>query len=128
LPRLLLFNVINYYVEHFKLPKRRAVVDAHGAFNNGRWCLVDEGFCHDVQEYINSLDGNYGIIFIHVCNPGGQYIKSRRSMLVFPITTLSLSRQLEYKDTFTIIYILIIDKFINVYNVIRLTDYKIIKR
>ena len=82
-----------------------AILDAHGYDKNENWYYWNDQEYVPVQQWVNTNDGDYGILFLHVCNPGHYCIYSDKSLVVTPRTDLSLYRQLENKKIKVELYV-----------------------
>lgn len=54
------------------------------ADTNGKWIYFDREKGHNVQSWINRVDGKYSGLLLCVCNPGSHTPRSKRSILVVP--------------------------------------------
>lgn len=69
----------------FKLPKKNAVLHAHGYTINGKWKYhADDNKDYLIQRWINEHDGQYSGLFLCTCNPEQEKIHSKKSAILVP--------------------------------------------
>jgi len=70
-----------------------AVLDAHGDSKDGKWIFTDEENqpSRDIQRWIQLHEKNHHAIALGVCNPGEHEVTSNKSILIYPITDLTLN-------------------------------------
>ena len=93
--------IVERYIERQSLRPKIGVLDAHGYQDkSGNWCyqLHDQlqGEGHTVQSWIGEMDGLFGALYLHVCNPGMENIKSSQSLVVHPRMNLGRNLQEEH--------------------------------
>ena len=104
--RLLSYLLYIYeYIRGKKSLSKIAIIDAHGYDINDNWCYQDDNRYIPIQNWIKNNDGDYGVLFIHACNPGNYCIYSDKSLVVAPRTYFSLLRQLENKNIKVELYV-----------------------
>ncbi len=65
-------------------------LEAHGEYDDtGNWCFSDQGKRYNLQEWVNSLDGQTSAIFLSICNEMRHSLSSTRSVLVYPLAEIS---------------------------------------
>lgn len=79
---------VHLYLHHIR-HQRTAFLLAHGDCINNEWRYFDGGKACSVQKWIKRREGDYGLLIIASCNPGGHTPSSRRSLLMIPDTVLS---------------------------------------
>ncbi|MEK6917904.1 MAG: hypothetical protein AABW51_03050 [Nanoarchaeota archaeon] len=104
---------IRRYIENFNLPKREAVLYAHGTYTSGglfnfskkskSWVYASEANesrenrFGNVQDWVDEKDGSEGVLYLGVCNPGHLDVTSRSSLIIYPDSILSSHRMVTGK-------------------------------
>lgn len=92
-------RIVDRYINRTSLPDRIGVLDAHGyqgepgQGDSGRWCYRLNGGGDLVQSWISEMDGTFGALYVHACNPGGANIQSRKSLVIHPQMNLGRTVQ-----------------------------------
>ena len=68
---------------------------AHGDDESGKWIYEDQGEEKLVQDWINEQDGKYSALLLCVCNPSGQEIESKKSIVLAPNYTFGTVVQMQ---------------------------------
>jgi hypothetical protein len=61
-----------------------AILYAHGEEINNKWHYFSNDKAFSVQRWINKMDGKYKALIIYSCNPGGNEITSKKSIVLAP--------------------------------------------
>jgi hypothetical protein len=63
-------ELIDLNADLHKLPKRMAILNAHGESERGNWVYFTDNVPHSTQEWINRHQHNYSLLYLVCCNPG----------------------------------------------------------
>ena len=72
---------------------RKAVLAAHGDNIISKWYYTNGIYASQVQNWINQMDGKYGVLILYCCNPGSHEIYSKKSAVLANNSTYSELRQ-----------------------------------
>ena len=72
---------------------RKAILAAHGDSIISKWYYTDGIYVSQVQNWINQMDGKYGVLILYCCNPGSHEIYSKKSPVLANNSTYSELRQ-----------------------------------
>ncbi len=86
------WDLISLNAQIRKLPKRIALLEAHGGYEKGNWCYELQGKLTSIQSWVTEHDGKYALIHIDSCNERGSFAYSKQSALIIPSNIFSLDR------------------------------------
>ncbi len=75
-------ELINLYMKKNNL-SRKAILTVHGySTEEGEWAFDGGNGNYYIQDWIDLMDGKYGALLIHSCNPGHHEIHSEKSAVI----------------------------------------------